>query len=103
MKFQTPASQFRFILVQIFSFPNIIKDHHRAPEGEVFDTVQVPYWPTLTTFGTDYILVLVCWFSSFQRHFNLGKQVKLVVSEHFLKNIWEEWAEIWHADVSWPP
>ena len=22
---------------------------------------------------------------------------------NFLENAWEEWPEIWHADVSWPP
>ena len=31
------------------------------------------------------------------------KQVKFGVWGHFQQNTWEEWSEIWHADVSWPP
>ena len=31
------------------------------------------------------------------------KQVKFAVSRHFLWNAWEEWAEICHGDLSWPP
>ena len=59
-------------------------------------------WCNLTTFGHKYILVTVCWFSSFWRHFDLVKQVKFAVSRHFLENAWEEWAEICHADLSSP-
>ena len=40
----------------------------------------------LTTFQTDYILVMVYWFSSFWQHFNLVKWVKFVLSMQFL---WE--------------
>ena len=31
------------------------------------------------------------------------KQAKFVTSGHFLENAREEWPELWHADVSWPP
>ena len=34
-------------------------------------------WCILTTFLTDYILVMVCWFSFFWRHFDLVKRVNL--------------------------
>ena len=36
-------------------------------------------------------------------HCDLMNQVKFGVWGHFLQNTWEEWSEIWHADVSWPP
>ena len=32
----------------------------------------------------------------------LVKQVRFVVSSNFLENTWQEWPEMWHADVSWP-
>ena len=41
--------------------------------------------------------------SSFWRNFDLVKQIEFAVSGHFLENPWEEWAEIWYADVCWPP
>ena len=59
-------------------------------------------WFILTTFRTDWILVTVCWFSSFGQHFDLMKQVYFVISGHFLENAREEWTEIWHFDVFWP-
>ena len=52
-------------------------------------------------FMYDKILVTVCWFYLFWWHFDLVKQVKIVVSNHVLENTWEEWPEIWHDDVSW--
>ena len=42
-------------------------------------------------------------FFSYWGHFDLVKQVKFAVSRYFLQSAWEEWAEICHADVSWPP
>ena len=113
-------------------------------------------WCVLTTLGTDYILIIICWFSSFWWHFDLVKQAKFAISRHFVENIgrnglkfgmfiysvylqsrvdfglslliflilapfwlsetgqiwnfldflkkaWEEWPNIWHADISWPP
>ena len=59
-------------------------------------------WCILTTFRTDKILI-VCWFSSFWWHFHLVEQIKFAISRHFLENAWEEWREIWHVEVSWPP
>ena len=58
-------------------------------------------WCILPTFRNDKILVTVYWFSLFWWHFDLKKQVKIVVSGHFLENAWKEWLEIWHGDVSW--
>ena len=60
-------------------------------------------WCIVTTFRTGKIMVTVCWFYSFWRHFDLVKGVKFGVSGHFLENTWREWAEILYADVSWPP
>ena len=60
-------------------------------------------WCILTTFKSDNILVMVCWFSSFWYHFDLVKQVKFSVSRYFPENAWREWLEILHADVSWAP
>ena len=40
----------------------------------------------LTTFLTVYILVMVCWFSSFWQEFDLVKQVIFAVFRHFLEN-----------------
>ena len=37
------------------------------------------------------------------RQQSLVELVKFEVPENFLENILEEWPEIWHADVSWPP
>ena len=54
-------------------------------------------WCILGTFRTDYIMVMVCWFSSFWHHFDLVKWVKFGVSMHFPENTWSEWS------VSWPP
>ena len=51
------------------------------------------------SFGTDYIWVMVCWFSSFWHHCDLVKQVKCAVSRHFRDNVWEEWAEICHVHI----
>ena len=42
-------------------------------------------WCILTTFRTDYILVTVCWFSSFWRHFELVKQVRFWGLQDFLE------------------
>ena len=44
-----------------------------------------------------------CWFYSFWRNFDLVKEVRFAVSGHFLKNAFEEWPEILHADVSLSP
>ena len=60
-------------------------------------------WCILTTLKTDYILVIICWFSSFWRHLDLVKQAKFVISVHFLVNTREEWPQIWHVDVFWSP
>ena len=60
-------------------------------------------WCILGTFRTDYIIVMVYWFFSFWHHFDLVKWVKFWVSGHFPENLWWEWPEILHADVSWPP
>ena len=35
--------------------------------------------------------------------FWLSERGEFAVSRHLDKNAWEEWAEICHADVSWPP
>ena len=43
-------------------------------------------WCVLTTFSTAYILVMVCWFSSFWQEFDLVKQVIFAVFRHFLEN-----------------
>ena len=42
-------------------------------------------------------------FSSFGRHFDLVKQAKFAISGHFLESTREEWPQIWHVDVFWPP
>ena len=34
--------------------------------------------------------------------FYLVKEVKIIVSRHFLESALEEWPEIWHGGVSWP-
>ena len=60
-------------------------------------------WCIMTTFRSDKIMVTVCSFSSFLRHFDLVKRVKFGVSRHFLENAWGEWAGILYADVCWPP
>ena len=60
-------------------------------------------WCILTTFRTDKFMVTVCWISSFWHHFDFVKRVKFRVSGHFPENAWREWAQILHADVSWPP
>ena len=44
---------------------------------------KLTYWCTLTTFRTDWIWVIVCWFSSFWRYFYLVKHVKMLVSGIF--------------------
>ena len=70
----------------------------RLTTGTNFNKVDFPHfwrhlicWCILTTFGTDYILVMVCcWFSSFWWHFDFMKQVKFVDSRYFLENPWEE-------------
>ena len=46
-------------------------------------------WCILTTLKTDQILTIVCWFSSFWRHFDLVKEAKFAISGHFLKNTTE--------------
>ena len=56
-------------------------------------------WCILTTFGTGYVGVMVCWFSLFWCHFDLEKQAKCAVSRHFHDNVWEEWAEIHHVHL----
>ena len=56
-------------------------------------------WCILTTFGTGYVRVMVCWFSLFWCHFDLEKQVKCTVSRHIHDNVWEEWAEIHHVHL----
>ena len=61
------------------------------------------YWCILTTFRTNYIMVMVCWFSFVWCHFDLVKRVKFGVSGHFPENAWREWHAILHADVSRPP
>ena len=69
-----------------------------------FDDV-IMCWCIQTAFSTDYIFVLVYWFSSFSSfwwYFNWVKQVKFAVSRHFLEIAWKQLAEICHADVSWP-
>ena len=58
------------------------------------------WWCILTTFRTDKIMVMICWFSYVWRHFDLVKQVKFGVSGHFPENAWREWPAILHADVS---
>ena len=55
-------------------------------------------WCILTTFGTDYVLITVCWLSSFWLHSDLMRQVRFLVSGHFLENAWEECSEIWYPD-----
>ena len=60
-------------------------------------------WYILTTCLTDYFLVMLCWFSSFWWYFVWVKQVKFSVSGHFIEKTKEKWAEICHADTSWPP
>ena len=47
-------------------------------------------WCILTTTRTDWIMVMVCWFSSHWRHFDLVKRVKFGISGHFLENAWRE-------------
>ena len=49
------------------------------------------------------IWVIICWFSSFWHHFDFVKQAKFATSGYFQENAREEWPELWHADVSWPP
>ena len=60
-------------------------------------------WCILTTFQSDEILIMVCWFSSFWCHFDLVKRAKFGISGHFPENAWREQPAIWHAGVSWPP
>ena len=66
--------------------------------GLKFDMLMYP-----DHFRADEISVIICWFSSFWHHFDLVKQTKFATSGHFLGNAREEWPELWHADVSWPP
>ena len=40
-------------------------------------------------------MVMVCWFSSFRRNFDLVQRVIFGVSGHFLENAWREWPEDW--------
>ena len=47
-------------------------------------------WCIVTTFRTDQIMVTVCSFSSFWRHFDLVKRVKFGGSGHFPGNAWRE-------------
>ena len=76
----------------------------RAFAGECMEGMacNLACWCILTVFRTDWIMVMVCWFSSFWCHFDLVKWVKFQVSGHLLENAWREWPAIWHADVSWP-
>ena len=61
-------------------------------------------WCILTTVGTDYIQVMVYWYSSFWGHFDLVKQAKCAVLSRFRDNVWEEWAEICHVySILWYP
>ena len=53
----------------------------------------------MTTFGIDYIWVMVCWFSSFRCYFDLVKQIKRAVSWHFRDKVRAEWAEICHVNL----
>ena len=46
-------------------------------------------WCILATFRTDWIMVSVCWISSFYHQFDIMKWVKFGVSEHFPENAWE--------------
>ena len=46
---------------------------------------------------------MVSWFLAFSHHFALVKQVKFGVSCQFLDNPLEQWPEIWHGYISWPP
>ena len=48
-------------------------------------------------FGHDLLIFLIL------AAFNLVRQVKFVVSRHFLEDMLEELAETWGTDVSWPP
>ena len=68
-----------------------------------FDDV-IMCWCIQTTYSTDYILVVVYWFSSFSSFWQYFDQmkVKFAASRHFLEIAWEEWAESCHADISWP-
>ena len=55
----------------------------------------------LGTFRTGWIMVMVCWFFSFKRHFDLVKRVKFWVPGHFPKKTWwryfllSEMGQIW--------
>ena len=60
-------------------------------------------WCILTILKSDKVLVIVCWFSSFWRHFDFVKQAKFAISGHFLENTREELLQNWHVDVFWPP
>ena len=58
-------------------------------------------WFILTTFRTDLIKVMVCWFIYFWCYFDLVKWVKFGVSRHFLENPLRKWPGILHAIVTW--
>ena len=77
----------------------------RAFAGERMEgmTWNFSCWCILTTFRTNWIMVAVCRFSSFWCYFDLVKPVKFGVAGHFQEIAWKEYAEILHADVSWPP
>ena len=73
--------------------------HGERMEGTAWN---FPYWCIFTTLRTDYILVMVCWFSSFKCHFDLVTRVKYGVSGHLQENAWREWPKILRTDQSWP-
>ena len=60
-------------------------------------------WCILATFTTDWIMIMVCRFSSFWHHFDLVKQLKFGVSRHFPEISWRQRPQILHVDVSWLP
>ena len=59
-------------------------------------------WCILTTselikFGSSFVDFLIL------ASFWLSETDQISTSGHFLENAREEWPELWHADVSWPP
>ena len=60
-------------------------------------------WCILTTSELIRFFFIICCLSSFWHHFVFVKQDKFASSCPFLENAREEWPELRHADVSWPP
>ena len=81
-----------------------IKDNADSSSEFLLQSVWLAWncWCILATFGTDYIWVMLCWFSSFWHDFDLVKQDKCAVSRHFHDNVWEEWADICHVNLYLP-